>query len=78
MEGNFKWLIYYGAITSDIYLNWLEIDVLPKYTAYSGPRSVLIMDNVSIYKGPVIQELCERFGVVLEYLLPYSLEKPPI
>ena len=49
--------------------------MLPYYSPYPGPRSVLILDNTSIYKSTRLRELC---GVELRFLSPYSPDYNPI
>ena len=52
--------------------------MLPYYTLYLGPRSVLILNNASIYKSIQLQKLCKEHGVLLKFLLPYSPDFNPI
>ena len=52
--------------------------MLPYYIPYLGPRSVLILDNVSIYKLTRLQELCKEYSVLLKFLPPYSPDFNPI
>ena len=52
--------------------------MLPHCTPYPGPRSVLILDNASIYKDLHLHQLCNDAGVVLKFLPPYSPDYNPI
>ena len=52
--------------------------MLLNYTPYPGPRLIIILDNASIHKSARLQELCERSGVILEFLPPYLLDFNPI
>jgi transposase len=47
-------------------------------TPYSGPRSVLIIDNTSVYYTPELYQMCEKAGVRLVYLPLYSPDFNPI
>ncbi|TFY52053.1 hypothetical protein EVG20_g10726 [Dentipellis fragilis] len=67
-----------GSMTWNLFLEFLEHTVLPKCTAYPGPCSILVMDNAKIHHGNEILELVDRFGVQIEYLLPYSPDLNPI
>ncbi|KAJ3536464.1 hypothetical protein NMY22_g6034 [Coprinellus aureogranulatus] len=67
-----------GSMTRELYLQFLENTVLPQCSPYPGPRSVLVMDNARIHHGDEILELCDRFGVRIEYLPPYSPDLNPI
>jgi DDE superfamily endonuclease len=40
--------------------------------------SVLVLDNAKIHHGDEILALADRFGVVIEYLPPYSPDLNPI
>jgi len=52
--------------------------VLPYYLLYLGPRSVLILNNASIYKSAQLQELCKQHSVKLKFLPLYSPDYNPI
>jgi transposase len=52
--------------------------VLPHCTLYPGPRSVIIMDNASIYKDPCLRQACNETGMLLKFLPPYSPDYNPI
>ena len=52
--------------------------MLSYYTLYLGPRLVLILNNMSIYKLTRLQELCEEYSVLLKFLPPYSPDFNPI
>ena len=45
---------------------------------FSGPYSVLILDNASIHKGQYISNLCEQKGVHLIFLPTYSPDFNPV
>jgi len=46
--------------------------------AYSGPYSVLVLDNASIHKGQHLLDICNSRGVRIEYLPPYSPDLNPV
>jgi transposase len=77
-KGYMDWMIYQGAITADLFVEFLRERVLPYCTAYPGVRSVIIMDNASIHKDRRIQEACDEVGVLLKFLPPYSPDFNPI
>ena len=45
---------------------------------YLGPKSVILLDNISIYYSAHFRALCAAKGVLYEYLPPYSLDFNPI
>jgi transposase len=78
VDGYLSYLILQGSITSAIFKAFVEERVLPHCTPYPGPRSVLILDNASIHKSTRLQELCDKHGVLLKFLPPYSPDFNPI
>lgn len=45
---------------------------------FPGPRSVLVMDNASIYKTFKVQEILVEYGVMIIYLPSYSPDFNPV
>jgi transposase len=71
-------VVYQGAITKEIFLDFVEQKVLPHCNPRPSLRSVLVLDNASIYKSLRLKELCDIYGIALEFLLPYSPDFNPI
>lgn len=46
--------------------------------AFPGPYSVLVLDNVSIYKGQHLLDICNAKSVRIEFLPPYSPDLNPV
>lgn len=78
IDGYLSHLVIQGSITSEVFENFVEEQVLPHCSPYPGPCSVLILDNASIHKSARLQELCEQYGVLLKFLPPYSPDFNPI
>ena len=57
-----------------MFLEFVEEKVLPYCSIYLGPRLVLILDNASIYKSAKLRSICKERGVLLKFLLLYSLD----
>jgi hypothetical protein len=53
LDGLFAHVIYQGSINRDIFEQFIETQVIPATTPWPGPRSILVMDNASIYRGAV-------------------------
>jgi hypothetical protein len=49
VDGYIACNIYQGAVTSEMFRNFVQNDLLPLCTPFPGPRSVIIMDNASIH-----------------------------
>ena len=46
--------------------------------AFPDPYSILILDNVSIYKGQHLFDICNAKRIQIEFLLPYSSNLNPV
>lgn len=69
--------VYQGSFNSERFVLFVR-KLLKKMTPFPGPRSVLILDNAATHHAVEIGELCERAGVKVEYLPPYSPNISPI
>jgi len=78
VDGYLDYVVYQGAITKEIFLDFVEQKVLPHCNPRPSPRSVLVLDNASIHKSLRLKELCDIYGIALEFLLPYSPDFNPI
>ncbi|KAE9386734.1 hypothetical protein BT96DRAFT_759208, partial [Gymnopus androsaceus JB14] len=61
LDGIVAYDIIPGSVTSRKFLKFLE-DHMPLTNPYPGPRSVIIMDNCSIYHAEEVRELIEDCG----------------
>jgi len=78
VDGYLSYYITQGSITAEVFEAFVEEQVLPHYSLYLGPRSVLVLDNAAIHKLKRLRELCEQHGVKLRFLPPYSPDFNPI
>lgn len=65
---------YSGTANTELFLYWLEKVLLPELKR----GQVLIMDNCSIHKSTIVEELINSVGCRLIYLPPYSPDFNPI
>jgi transposase len=63
-----------GPINRDAFIAYVDQVLVPELR----PGDVVIMDNLSSHKGPVVRELIEAAGASLLYLPPYSPDFNPI
>jgi len=77
-NGYIDWLIHQGAITGEMFLEFLTERVLPNCEAFPGKRSVIILDNATVHQNYRVREACEEKGVKLLFLPPYSPDFNPI
>jgi len=63
-----------GSVDTMVFNAWIEQDLLPKLP----PRSVVIMDNATFHKSPVVEKILTAKGHQLLYLPPYSPDLNPI
>ena len=67
-----------GYFNQETFLDWVQNDLLPHCNPYPGPRSIIYLDNVSIYLDPRIQQVVEEAGLMIKFLPPYSSDYSPI
>jgi transposase len=67
-------LIYQGSITEEIFLDWLELEILPQL----DPGTILVMDNASIHRTVAVRELIESYQCTVAFLPPYLPNFNPI
>jgi hypothetical protein len=78
IEGYIAWTVVHGSIDSHTYMEFLSTQVLPRCSAFPGPRSVIVQDKAAIHRSAAIRELCDSFDVILAFLPPYSPDYNPI
>lgn len=65
-------MVYEGYTNTEGFLEWLELEVLPRMNQFPDRNSILVMDNASWYRDLRVPALCARFRILLIYLPPYS------
>ena len=65
-------MVFQGAITADLFVEFMEERVLPFCSLYLGSESVLTLDNILIHKDVHLQQLCDNASILLKFLLLYS------
>ena len=48
------------------------------YQTGDEERSVLVLDNAWVHHEKEVRQLCEAFGIIIEFLPPYSPDFMPI
>ncbi|RKK26451.1 hypothetical protein BFJ66_g17116 [Fusarium oxysporum f. sp. cepae] len=76
-EGILHYDIFPGSTDSAKFEEFIE-QLLHHCGKWPEPNSVLVMDNASFHRSPVIEQMCEDAGVKLLYLSPYSPDFNPI
>lgn len=67
-------MYFEGSTNTEIFIHWLKKILIP--TLKKG--QIIVMDNASFHKSPVIKQLLENAGCSLLYLPPYSPDLNPI
>ena len=67
-------LVFEGYTNTKVFVAYLEQWLLPELK----PGQVLVMDNASFHKGPLVREVVEAAGCRILYLPPYSPDLNPI
>ena len=78
IDGYIAHIIHHGTITTSIFNEFVRSEVLPQCTPFPGPRSVLITDNARIHISAELEQMCQKTGVVIARLPPYSPDFNPI
>jgi transposase len=75
-----KALVFNGTYDGDIFKGFIINQVVPLYNPYPGPRSVIILDNASVYyiNQQNIKDVYRRHGILVRFLPPYSPDFNPI
>jgi transposase len=73
-----SYIIFQGSISAALMEEFLEFQVLPFCNPHPAPNSIIVLDNASIHRSARVRQPCERAGVRLKYLPPYSPNYNPI
>ena len=67
-------MTFTGSCDTKLFLAWVKEMLVPELK----PGQVVVMDNASFHKSPLIKEAIELAGCKLVYLPPYSPDLNPI
>ena len=67
-----------GWFNGEAFHRWISDELLPHCNAFPGPRSIIVMDNVSSHCNQRIEDVITGFGCQIRYLPPYSPDFNPI
>lgn len=74
LDGMIAPFVLGGAIHRDAFTTYVKRVLAPELR----PGDIVIMDNLSSHKGPVIEKLINDAGAELKFLPPYSPDFNPI
>ena len=77
INGYLDYEVFHGSFNLERFENFIQ-RLLQKMTTFLGPRSMLVMDNVSAHYSLWVRDLCYEASVILEYLPPYLPNLSPI
>src|SRR5271167_1576138 len=78
VDGYILTVLFQGSINIKQFKDFIINFVLPRCTPFPSWNSVLVIDNCSIHHSNVIAAACACEGILLQYLLLYSLDFNPI
>ena len=80
MEGILSCKLVRGSVDGDVFCEFIEESLMPKLMQFNGsnPRSIIIMDNCSIYHTSNVAQLLQETGALVYWLPPYSPNMNPI
>ena len=67
-------MTFKGTCNTKLFIAWVKQMLIPELK----PGQIVVMDNASFHKSPVIKEVIEAAGCSLVYLPPYSPDLNPI
>jgi len=67
----------YEHMNRERFFNFLRGNLLPEMQRFPGPRSILVLDNLSVHHVAEVQQLAAQYGVLILYLPPYSPDLKP-
>lgn len=67
-------MVFKGHCDTEVVLAWVEKVLVPELK----PRQIVVMDNASFHKSPLIREMIEAAGCELWFLPTYSPDLNPI
>ena len=75
-----KALVFDSICDRDIFKGFIIDQVLPLYNPYLNPRSVIVLDNTSVYykNRQNIEAAYKRHSILLQFLPLYSPDFNPI
>ena len=62
----------------EIFLEWIQDELLPHCNLYPESKSIICLDNVNIHIDLRIQHVVEKVGLLLKFLPSYSPDFNPI
>ena len=67
-----------GFFNCDDFLSWVMNELLPHCNPWPQPRSIIVLNNLSVHLDPRVRDAIEVKGCLLRFLFPYSLDYSPI
>ena len=67
-------MTFCGTCNTSLFITWIEKMLIPELKQ----GQVIIMDNATFHKSPIIKEMIESVGCRLVFLPPYSPDLNPI
>ncbi len=67
-----------GNVDGNLFMRVLEEEILPKMNPFPLPKSVLVLDNAAVHNANEIYSACQKKGVLVHFLPPYSYDYNPL
>ena len=77
-EGVVDYSLTTSIVNADNFFDFVRGQLIPNMQSFPGDRSVLVMDNYSVYHAQEMKDLLRDAGILLLYLPPYSPDYNPI
>ena len=79
-DGLVAYELHAGTVNSDVFLDFVRGTLILELTPFDGesPRSIVIMDNLSVHHVQAVQDVFHQAGILVYFLAPYSPDLNPI
>ena len=67
-------MTFHGPCNTRLFVSWIE----QMLDSELMPGQIVVMDNASFHKSPIVKDVIEAGGCNLVYLSPYSPDLNPI
>jgi hypothetical protein len=77
LDGPLAVQVFEETVVGETVTGFLKKRLFPSMNPFPENNSVLILDNASVHNKENIRELADLYGIVVEFLPPYSPGKFP-
>ncbi len=74
VDGLVAYELHTTSVNSEVFTDFVRGILIPELTPFDGesPRSVFVMDNLSVHHVEAVREIFRQAGIIVYFLAPYS------